>query len=132
MESGRFSFQAEAAGQYSACFFTSHFALGKQVSVDLEWKIGTAATSRGYLDLHTNKQIVQAAEDELKKLEDSVNSIYEEMRFLREREEEGQKLYEDTNTKMGILSLCSLAICLGVSGLQLWHLKTFFQREKIL
>ena len=48
------------------------------------------------------------------------------------REEEMQKLNRDTNAKMATFSFLSLGVCLSVAGLQLWHLKTFFERKKLL
>jgi len=37
-----------------------------------------------------------------------------------------------TNSKMAWLSFVSLAVCLSVAGLQFWHLKTFFQKKKLI
>jgi hypothetical protein len=48
------------------------------------------------------------------------------------REEEMQDLNRMTNSRMAWLGFLSLAICLSVAGLQLWHLKTFFERKKLL
>lgn len=52
--------------------------------------------------------------------------------FLVFREEEMQQLNRSTNAKMATFSLLSLGVCLSVAGLQLWHLKTFFERKKLL
>lgn len=48
------------------------------------------------------------------------------------REEEMQQLNRSTNSKMASLSLLSLLVCLSVAGLQFWHLKTYFERKKLL
>lgn len=48
------------------------------------------------------------------------------------REEEMQELNRRTNSRMAWLGFLSLAICLSVAGLQLWHLKNFFERKKLL
>ncbi|KAM2014752.1 hypothetical protein FF2_044570 [Malus domestica] len=69
---------------------------------------------------------------ELKKLYDTVSSIHDEMFYLREREEEMQQLNRSTNSKMAVFSGLSLFVCLSVAGLQLWHLKMFFARKKLL
>lgn len=52
--------------------------------------------------------------------------------FLVFREEEMQLLNRSTNTKMATFSILSLGVCLSVAALQLWHLKTFFERKKLL
>ncbi|KAG2541079.1 hypothetical protein PVAP13_9NG599900 [Panicum virgatum] len=74
----------------------------------------------------------QSIAEELKKLEDSAQLIHEEMISLHQSEHEMQRLNEDTATKIHSFTLVSLAMCVGVAGLQLWHLKTFFQKQHIL
>ncbi|PPE00012.1 hypothetical protein GOBAR_DD02992 [Gossypium barbadense] len=75
---------------------------------------------------------VETMEIELKKLYDAVAAIHEEMFYLREREEEMQELNKETNSKMATFSFFSLLLCLSVAGLQIWHLKSFFERKKLL
>ncbi|KAG2552212.1 hypothetical protein PVAP13_9KG095423 [Panicum virgatum] len=70
--------------------------------------------------------------EELKKLEDSARLIQEEMISLRQSEREMQRLNEDTGTRIHSFTLVSLAMCVGVAGLQLRQLKTFFQKQHIL
>nr|AAN65003.1 Hypothetical protein [Oryza sativa Japonica Group]ABF95734.1 emp24/gp25L/p24 family protein [Oryza sativa Japonica Group] len=79
------------------------------------------------VDAHASSMI-----GELKKLEVSTRLIHEEMISLRRSEGEMQKLNEDTTMKIHSFTLLSLAVCVGVAGLQLWHLKTFFQKRHIL
>lgn len=43
-----------------------------------------------------------------------------------------QQLNRETNSRMASLGILSLVVCLSVAGLQLWHLKTFFERKKLL
>lgn len=101
----------------------------------------------------------QLMELELKKMFDVVQSIHDEMFYLRERwtklkffvrnitsetsnfshatdvcsrEEEMQELNKSTNSKMAWLSFLSLFVCLTVAGLQLWHLKSFFEKKKLI
>jgi len=45
---------------------------------------------------------------------------------------EMQRLNQDTATRLHSFTLLSLAMCVGVAALQLWHLKTFFQKQHIL
>ncbi|XP_072149223.1 transmembrane emp24 domain-containing protein p24delta8-like [Setaria viridis] len=76
--------------------------------------------------------MLQMMELELKKLEETIKNIHEEMFYLREREEEMQDLNRRTHSRMAWLGFLSLGICLSVVGLQLWHLKTYFERKKLL
>lgn len=52
--------------------------------------------------------------------------------YVWNREEEMQDLNRATNTKMFTFSFLSILVCLSVAGLQLWHLKAFFERKKLL
>lgn len=49
-----------------------------------------------------------------------------------DREEEMQELNRATNSNMALLGFFSLVVCLSVAGLQLWHLKTFFEKKKLI
>ncbi|KAF2600622.1 hypothetical protein F2Q68_00011821 [Brassica cretica] len=71
-------------------------------------------------------------EVEVRKLLDVTESIHDEMFLLREREREMQELNRSTNSRMAGLSLFSLVVTLFVAGLQLWHLKSFLERKKLL
>ncbi|KAG2264058.1 hypothetical protein Bca52824_071137 [Brassica carinata] len=71
-------------------------------------------------------------EVEVRKLLDTTESIHDEMFELREREREMQELNRSTNSRMAALSLISLVFTLSVAGLQLWHLKSFLERKKLL
>ncbi|RZR76030.1 hypothetical protein BHM03_00000634 [Ensete ventricosum] len=134
VESGEFAFVAAETGKYTACFWSPHFQLEAAVTVDFEWKTGIAAkdwtsvAKKGKIDVsyplfpHTN----------------ALTSYYnlgkstDPFSFCGSREEEARRLNETTASRMGSLSILSFIVCMGVAGLQLLHLKTFFQREKIL
>ncbi|KAJ8635100.1 hypothetical protein MRB53_009367 [Persea americana] len=129
VDSGQFAFTAGRSGPHTVCFWTPQFELSTVFPVEFEWKSGVAA--KDWSDV-AKKGKVNMVELELRKLEETVHSIHEEMMFLREREEEMQNLNQKTNSRMASLSLLSLFICLAVASLQLWYLKSFFERKKIL
>ncbi|KAI7752451.1 hypothetical protein M8C21_020343 [Ambrosia artemisiifolia] len=128
-ESGNFAFTAGEAGDYMACFWTPKQSPEKSLSIDFEWKSGLAAKDWSKV---AKKGQVEMMELELKKLYDSVTMVHEEMFNLRAREEMTQHLMRSTNAKMATFSFFSLVICLSVAALQLWHLKAFFQRKKLI
>lgn len=129
VDSGTFAFTAAEAGDYMACFWAPDHKPPTTMSIDLEWKSGVAAKDWSKV---AKKGQIDVMELELQKLYDTVTSIHDEMFYLREREEEMQELNRSTNSKMATFSVLSLLICLSVAGLQLWHLKTFFERKKLL
>ncbi|KAL5553728.1 hypothetical protein UlMin_041129 [Ulmus minor] len=126
---GQFAFVAAEAGDYMACFFAPDHNPQTTLTVDFEWKTGVAAKDWSNV---AKKGSVDVMEVELKKLFETVSSIHDEMYYLREREEEMQVLNRSTNSKMAWLSFLSLFVCLSVAGLQLWHLKTFFEKKKLI
>ncbi|KAJ0558144.1 putative GOLD domain-containing protein [Helianthus annuus] len=128
-QSGSFAFTAGEAGDYMACFWAAKQSPDKSLSIDFEWKSGLAAKDWSKV---AKKGQVEMMELELKKLYDSVTMVHEEMFNLRAREELMQQLIRSTNAKMATFSFFSLVICLSVAALQLWHLKAFFQRKKLI
>ncbi|KAI3520860.1 hypothetical protein L1887_10312 [Cichorium endivia] len=128
-DSGNFAFTAGEAGDYMACFWAAKQSPEKTLSIDFEWKSGLAAKDWSKV---AKKGQVEMMELELKKLYDSVTTVHEEMYNLREREETMQHLIRSTNSKMATFSFFSLVVCLSVAALQLWHLKSFFQRKKLI
>lgn len=129
VDNGNYAFTAAEAGDYMACFWAPDHKPAMTVTIDFEWKSGVAAKDWSKV---AKKGQIEVMEVELKKLFDTVASIHDEMFYLREREEEMQLLNRATNSNMAGLSFCSLLVCLSVAALQLWHLKTFFERKKLL
>ncbi|GAA0163213.1 vesicle coat protein [Lithospermum erythrorhizon] len=126
---GHFAFQAVEAGDYMTCFFADDHNPPVTFTVDFEWKSGIATKDWSNV---AKKGSVELMELELKKMFDTVQSIHDEMFYLRSREEEMQELNKATNSKMFWLSLLSLFVCISVAGLQLWHLKSFFEKKKLI
>uniref|UniRef100_A0A2P2NFR0 GOLD domain-containing protein n=1 Tax=Rhizophora mucronata TaxID=61149 RepID=A0A2P2NFR0_RHIMU len=129
VDSGHFAFVASDSGDYTTCFATPDHKPETVVTIEFDWKSGVAAKDWSKV---AKKGQIEVMEFELKKLYDTVTSIYDEMYYLREREEEMHTLNTSTNSKMAGLSFLSLLVCLSVAGLQLWHLKTYFERKKLL
>ncbi|KAK1425771.1 hypothetical protein QVD17_21129 [Tagetes erecta] len=129
VQSGQFAFQAVEAGDYMACFFAIDHQPPLKISIEFDWRTGVAAKDWSNI---AKKGSVDAMEYELKKLADTITSIHEEMFYLREREREMQELNRATNSRMAWLSFLSLFICLSVAGMQIWHLKSFFEKKKLI
>ncbi|CAN8235952.1 unnamed protein product [Cochlearia groenlandica] len=129
--SGQFAFSAVESGDYMACFTAVDHKPEVTISVDFEWKTGVQSNTKSWSSVAKKSQ-VEGMESEVKSLLDTVNSIHEEMFYLREREEEMQELNMSTNTKMAWFGLLSLFVCVGVAGMQFMHLKTFFEKKKVI
>ncbi|XP_019099923.1 PREDICTED: transmembrane emp24 domain-containing protein p24delta11-like [Camelina sativa] len=129
VESGKFVFTADETGDYMTCFVAPGYRPVAKFAVDFEWKSGVEA--KDWTTIAKRGQI-NMLEVEVRKLLDVTETIHEEMFQLREREREMQELNRSTNSRMAALSILSLAVTLSVAGLQLWHLKSFLERKKLL
>ncbi|KAI3784861.1 hypothetical protein L1987_43968 [Smallanthus sonchifolius] len=128
-EFGDFAFTAYEDGDYMACFWVAKHNPSTTLTIEFDWRSGLAAkdwskvAKRGQLEM---------MELDLKKLFDTIAIIHDEMYYLREREESMQILIRSTNAKMATFSFFSLIVCLAVAAMQLWHLKTFFEKKKVI
>ncbi|KAH8520714.1 hypothetical protein H0E87_001952 [Populus deltoides] len=75
---------------------------------------------------------VKGVELELRKLEGAVEAIHENLLYLKSREEELRSVSEVTNTRVALFGIMSLGVCIAVSALQVWHLKRYFQKKKLI
>ncbi|RZC79088.1 hypothetical protein C5167_003313 [Papaver somniferum] len=132
VEKGEFAFTATKNGEHNVCFWSPYFDPSvPPIPIEFEWRTGVAMKQQISNSI-LRKDKISFTELELKKLEEWILSIHESMKNLREREEEMQMLNQSTNSRMALLSMLSLFVCLGVADLQLWHLKTFFERKKVI
>ncbi|CAK8540646.1 unnamed protein product [Lathyrus sativus] len=127
--SGNFAFTTAEAGDYTTCFTARERKPPLTVMVDFEWRAGMA--ERDWYKI-AKKDHIEVMEYELQKMFDTVTFIHDEMFYLRGREEEMQDLNRTTDNKMFTFIFLSITVCLSVAGMQLWHLKTFFERKKLL
>ncbi|XP_012436465.1 transmembrane emp24 domain-containing protein p24delta3 [Gossypium raimondii] len=127
---GRFAFTTEEAGNYLACFWSDNRTRGSgEVVVNIDWKTGIAAKD---WESVARKEKLQGVELELRKLEGAVEAIHENLLYLKSREAEMRSTSETTNARVAWFSIMSLGICIVVSGLQVWYLKRFFQKKKLI
>ncbi|PHT67746.1 Transmembrane emp24 domain-containing protein p24delta9 [Capsicum annuum] len=126
---GHFAFETAEAGDYMTCFFAADHKPALTLNIDFDWKTGVAA--KDWTNV-AKKGSVEVMEFELKRMLENVQAIHDEMFFLREREAEMQELNRSTNSKMAWMTGLSILLCLSVAGLQVWHLKTFFEKKKLI
>ncbi|TKW10725.1 hypothetical protein SEVIR_6G185600v4 [Setaria viridis] len=126
---GQFAFTTVESGIYLACFWAETLDRGMVINLNLDWKIGIAAKD---WDTVAKKEKIDGVALELVKLEAAARSIHGNMLYLIVKEAEMRDVNEWTQDKITWLSLMSLAVCITVSVLQLWHLKQFFQKKKLI
>ncbi|OIW04492.1 hypothetical protein TanjilG_13874 [Lupinus angustifolius] len=127
---GQFAFTTTETGSYLACFWLD--ANGKHeegTNLILDWKIGISAKD---WDSVAKKEKIEGVELELRKLEASVTAIHESLFHLKDKEAKMREVGEITNARVAWYGLVSLGVCILASALQVWHLKCFFQKKKLI
>ncbi|XP_048536144.1 transmembrane emp24 domain-containing protein p24delta3-like [Triticum urartu] len=126
---GQFAFTTSEAGNFLACFWIDSAEKGSGVSVNLDWKTGIATKD---WDAIAKKEKIEGVELELRKLEVAVQSIHQNMVYLKAREAEMREVSEKTNGRVAWFSIMSLGVCVVVSVLQFWHLQGYFRKKKLI
>ncbi|CAA2983622.1 transmembrane emp24 domain-containing p24delta3-like [Olea europaea subsp. europaea] len=127
---GQFAFTTTESGNYLACFWKDNSRNGGgNMNVGLEWKTGIATKD---WDSVAKKEKIEGLELELQKLEGAVEAIHENLIYLKDREAEMREVSERTNARVGWFSIMSLGVCIVVSISQLFYLKRYFQKKKLI
>ncbi|KAK4476859.1 hypothetical protein RD792_016022 [Penstemon davidsonii] len=127
---GQFAFTTTEAGNYMACFWVDNQnSGGGDISVNIDWKTGIAAKD---WESVARKEKIEGVELELRKLEEAVEAIHENLLYLRSREADMQDVSEKTNSRVAWFSLMSLGVCILVSIGQISFLKQYFQKKKLI
>ncbi|KAF9932352.1 vesicle coat component [Linnemannia zychae] len=130
----RGAFLNKEAGNIAACFMnvlTSGYKPDPKYSrvVDLEFQIGSETID--YVKL-AEKEKLKPMEVELRKLEDQVNDIIENMEFLQRREEKMRNTNESTNARVQWFSTLTMFVLIALGGWQIVYLKQFFRKKRLI
>ncbi|KAJ1268810.1 hypothetical protein BS78_07G162400 [Paspalum vaginatum] len=126
---GQFAFTTAESGVYLACFWAESLEQGMVINLNLDWRIGVAAKD---WDSIAKKEKLDGVLLELVKLKEAAVAIHENLLRLISKEAGMRDASERTQVKITWLSLMSLAVCITVSVLQLWYLKKFFRKKKLI
>lgn len=128
---GQSAFTTIEPGNYLICFRADygHDRQLVEASVNIDLKIGIAAKD---WDTIARKEKMEGVELELTKLEMLVESIHENIVYLRNKELEMRAVSDITNSRVAWYSIISIAICILVSTWELWNLKRFFRKKKLV
>uniref|UniRef100_A0A0D9X8R7 GOLD domain-containing protein n=1 Tax=Leersia perrieri TaxID=77586 RepID=A0A0D9X8R7_9ORYZ len=130
VDQGKFSFNTKETGIYMACFSVDNNVDKEMgVNLNLEWKIGIATKDWNAL---AKTERLEGVALEVAKLETAVQAIHENLLYLKSKEAYMRDVSDWTNFKITWLSLMSLAVCIIASIVQLWHLKRFFRKKKLI
>ncbi|CAA7047860.1 unnamed protein product [Microthlaspi erraticum] len=127
---GQFAFTTKETGNYLACFWVdSSHPQPNPLTLGIDWKIGIAAKD---WDSVAKKEKIEGVELQLRRLDGLVQAIRENINYIKDREAEMREVSEGTNSKVAWFSIMSLGVCVLVAGTQIWYLKRYFHKKKLI
>lgn len=124
-----FDIKVGKEGEYKLCFTTKDYATAQRTRVRMTWRTGASATD---WDAVAKKDNLNSIQTEILKLERTVKDIHLELQYIRRTEEQMRHVNEATNARVAWFSISLLIVCVGLSVWQLYLLRRFFQRKKLL
>ncbi|KAA3476746.1 transmembrane emp24 domain-containing protein p24delta5-like [Gossypium australe] len=127
---GQFAFTTSESGNYLACFWKdgSH-QKDSELTLGVDWKTGIAAKD---WESVAKKEKIEGVELVLRRLKGIVETIRGNLIYLRDREADMREVSEATNARVAWFSIMSLGVCIVVSVLQIWYLKRYFVKKKLI
>ncbi|CAG8534390.1 363_t:CDS:2 [Paraglomus occultum] len=98
-------------------------------SIDLDVDVGAETIDQEQL---AKEEKLAPLEAELKKLEQVVAEIVDEMDYLRKREARMRDTNESTNERVKWFSLGTVLVLLSLGGWQIMYLKKFFKQKRLI
>ncbi|CAJ0837840.1 7518_t:CDS:2 [Entrophospora sp. SA101] len=98
-------------------------------TIDLDIDVGAEAIDYNQL---AKAEKLKPMEAELRKLEQIVQEIVDEMEYLRRREARMRDTNESTNERVKWFSLGTIFVLVALGGWQIFYLKKFFQRKRLI
>ncbi|XP_078444323.1 transmembrane emp24 domain-containing protein p24delta3-like [Wolffia australiana] len=124
-----FAFTTTESGNYLACFWVGQNPINAEISLNIDWRTGIATKD---WDSVAKKEKLEGVELELTKLESLVEAIHDNLLYLRSKEAEMREVSEKTNSFVAWFSILALSVCIFTALLQLWYLKTYFRKKKLI
>ncbi|KAF9094615.1 vesicle coat component [Mortierella sp. GBA35] len=130
----RASLKSHHSGDVVACF-TNILTEGYQPDprymriVDIDFEIGSETID--YVKLAEVEKL-KPMEVELRKLEDLVKDIVDNMEHLQAREEKMRNTNESTNARVQWFSTLTMVILVALGVWQIFYLKRFFRKKRLI
>eukprot|EP01133_Synstelium_polycarpum_P003436 gene3436-3901_t len=130
---GPFAFNAQEAGEYYFCFLDAYkthssiMPLSRTISLDIK----SGADANDYTELAT-KGNLKPSEVELRKVEDVVDKIKQEMLYMKGREETMRNTNESTNGRVAWLAVFCILVLIASATFQINYLKRYFKQRKLI
>ena len=129
---GKFGFTTAVAGEYTYCV-QDDYAGDVDNSADrlVELIVHSGVEAQDYSAI-AKKEHLKPLELELRRIEDTVEMIQKDFEYMREREAVMRDTNESTFARVSYLSLFSICCLIALALWQLFYLKRYFTRKKLL
>jgi hypothetical protein len=133
-DAGTFAFTTESGGEFQFCFNDiatpgQRIPYGQKRRAGLE--IRTGVDARDYAEIAT-KENLNKLELEVRKVEDGVADILNDLKYMSRREEKMRNTNESTNARVMWLSVVYVCVLVSLGIWQIFYLKRYFQQKKLL
>lgn len=102
---GQFVFTTKLAGEYKACFTQQAYQDAIATRIKLDWKTGVETND---WDSIAKKEHLDAVSLELRKMEESMRAVYDEMLLLQDKE---LAMREMSGEHCRLTAECNLCLC---------------------
>jgi hypothetical protein len=132
VQEGKFGFTTALAGEYTYCL-QDEFVGESDNSADrlVELVVHSGVEAQDYSAI-AKKEHLKPLELELRRIEDTVEMIQKDFEYMREKEAVMRDTNESTFSRVSLLSFFSIFCLLALALWQLFYLKRYFTRKKLL
>jgi len=119
----------EHDGDYKICFTAPDAATASDVKLLVDWRVGALAQDWEVL---AKKEHIDHISVELKKYEDLVKEMRQEMLHMKKVDKVGYQTREAAHKRVEFFSFLSMVVCISFTVGQYYFLKRFFKGKKML
>jgi len=123
---GKFAYTAGIAGDYKCCF--RNMVPGQR---HVSFTLRTGLDTKDY-SAAAKKDSLKPLEVELRRLEDTVTAIHNDLMYMLEREDIMRKTNDSTASRVLWFSFFSMFVLVSLAFSQILYLKRYFQSKKLI
>ncbi|CCX11691.1 emp24/gp25L/p24 family/GOLD-domain-containing protein [Pyronema domesticum] len=130
----RMAFTSHADAAFDVCFDntmtdSSRKTMGLVRAIELDVDIG--ADARDWAAIQAAEKL-KPVEIELRRIEEVVSEIVNQMEYLRRREQKLRDTNESTNERVKYFALAVMATLVGLGGWQVFYLRAYFKSKHLI
>lgn len=131
----KIAFNAHATSSFDICFTNKVQPgwrnNGRALSTEIELDVEAGANARDWNAIQSAEKL-KPAEVQLKKVDEMLDDVANELAYLIEREKRLRNTNESTNNRVKNFFIISIFLLLGVGAYQIHYLRNYFRSKHIL